>query len=151
MNQPLYTEWTWMGISIKLWYAIPFVPHWLMYAAKRGGRKLRDPDNLHLGKSRRLGLWARSQKECRELIRWATFLGQPMVFVCALSHILKNPVYLFLKHNFVLSIWPKYRQTNIFSAQENWIGWNTTYKIILQMHKIHQFMRYMSDHMKFMK
>ena len=75
--------------------AIPFVPHRLMYAAKRGVRKLRDPDNLHLGKSRRLGRMARSQKECRELIRWATFLGQPMVFVCALSHIFKNPVYIF--------------------------------------------------------
>ena len=79
--------------------AIPFVPHRLMYAAKRGVRKLRDPDNLHLGKSRRLGRMARSQKECRELIRWATFLGQPMVFICALSNIFENkPSIFFFKY-----------------------------------------------------
>ena len=57
---------------------------------------MRDPDNLHLGKSRRLGLVAASQKECRELIRWTTFLGQPMVFVCALSHIFKNSEYTYI-------------------------------------------------------
>ena len=71
----------------------PFVPHWLMYAAKRERRKLRDPDNLHLGKSRRLGL---NEKECRELIRRGQFSGSSNGFCGrALSHILKNPEYIF--------------------------------------------------------